>query len=1127
MKVGSPTGAPSASRTFGASRRPVGVPIRPVLALLAGALSVAGSGPAAPARAQDGAAEGYRVQVEAARDTAEARRAAERVHGLLEREFAAYVEEARRYYAVRVGDFPRFGDARPLLERVRSMGYADAWIARREPAPTLLALPAGESPPPLEKPPVPPPPARGLAQEGELAFFEGFHGGGDCALTHGWAWDSRRPDEPISVDIYEADTLVATVAADRHRPDLVEAGKGNGAHGFHHEFEGAAPGGARYVEVRLAGTDIPLRWSPMWLECAPDEGAGRRGGPVGVDGRKQARARPVTGPIRLDGRLDELSWQRALFVSDFLQKGPDRSFPPREETEVAFLYDDQALYVGARMRTTRPERIRALVTRRDDPGTAERLLVSLDTYLDRRTAYTFGVTAGGGRLDHHHPRDSEAAVDDSFDPVWQARTAIDSTGWTAELRIPFSQLRFAGTGPQEWGVNVRRSDPSTFLNAYWVAVPLYEAGWASRFGNLVGLPSITASRRVEVAPYALAGAAFLEARPDEGVLADREMETRFGGDLKAGLGPNLTLDATFNPDFGQVEADPAQVNLSAFEIFFEEKRPFFTEGGQLLKGRGPNYFYSRRIGSVPRGIGFGNVVAPPLNSTILGATKLTGRLGSGLSIGGLAAVTSRERTPSLDQEGVEGDPVVVAPATGYGVGRVQQEFGAAGSTAGLIFTGVVRDLPEGSALERSLGRRALAVGGDWNLRFDGGAYEFSGHLGTSRVEGDSLAILRLQRSSARFFQRPDADHVTLDPSRTALSGYAGGLELARVAGAWQWSLGGSVDSPGFEINDAGIQRSADDLETFGSLRYHRTGLRGAIRNFSLGLSAASGWNFEGVRQHTSPSLFGNITWKNFWSSFFQVGLSTRALSDDFTRGGPLMGTPRSLNLRAGLSSSGAALTQWSLSGGYLTDEFGGWSFNGDAGISVRPGSRWQLGLYAGYLGADDSRQFFGNLPGGPEETFGRRYVFSFLERSEAYTQLRTSFTPVPDLTLELYAEPFVSAGRFHDFGELAAARSRELRFYGTDGTEVAEEEDGSRTVTDGDDTFTLWNADFRVRSFRSNAVLRWEWKRGSTLHLIWQQTRWFWEDRWRTVGPTGLWDAFGDPGQNILLMKLTYWFSLD
>ncbi len=1123
-----------------------------VLGSIAGFLLMAGA-----ASAQSGSDRVYRVQVAAHADRVAAARELEVVSSAVQDRWTIHVLEGGNLYRVQVGDFVSIGSARRARSQMRSAGYADAWIAHLAPGERPgrevplgeLALAAANSSDAESGPggsgarageaggtgsgedtgSSPAASLGDLEDDGERsALYQGFHDGGNCKMTYGWVWDASRPNEPVNVEIYESGQLLATVTADEYREGLEDAGKGNGAHSFMYSFpDGGEPGDRRFIEIKVAGTDQPLRQTPLWLEC-PVRGEGPPPpSPRDTEGRKLVRAAQArAGEIEVDGRLDDVVWRRAAFAADFEQKGPDRGYPPRERTEIAFAFGEDALYVGARMATKASDALYAPVGRRDEPGIADRILVSLDTYLDRRTAYTFGVTAGGVRIDHHHPEDREGRRDLGFDPVWEARTASDSTGWTAEMRIPFSQLRYNEVDETSWGVNVRRWDPGAFLNAYWVVVPIYETGWASRFGTLEGKTAPAQARRLEVTPYGVATATFLDSEIAAGG-DPSDTNTRFGVDLKAGLGSNLTLDATVNPDFGQVEADPAEVNLTAFETRFEERRPFFVEGSQLLRARGPEYFYSRRIGSIPQANGLGEVVEAPVNGTIAGAAKLTGRLSSGLSVGGLAAVTTAKDALTVEDSTGQIVPVPLAPTTVYGVTRVQKEFGEHGSSAGFILTGVERNLGVDSGLERRMPRRAYSGGGDWNLRFADGQYEFGGHAGFSTVQGDSSAILSIQRSSARYFQRPDASHVEVDPTRTSLSGYTGGLRLSKLGGEhWLWDVGFNAESPGFELRDAGILDSSDDLELSGGLRYRESRAGSVFRHYTLGVSLNSGWNFDGVRQYTLPGLFASGTWRNFWRTWVRVGFQTPALSDDLTRGGPLMGTPSGVRTSIGLSNSAASPNQWSVSARTFFDQFGGWSVSLDGWVSVRPSPNIELAFAPGFLRATDSRQFFDNLAGGSESTYGRRYVFSRLSRSEIYAQLSASLAIAPELTVELYAEPFASSGHYKDFGELAEAGGSQLRLYGTDGTTAQPTEDGL-LVTDGDDSFTLWNSDFVVRSFRTNTVLRWEWRRGSTLFLIWQQNRWYWDNRGDTAGAGSLFRSVGDPGENVLVVKMSYWLSLD
>ena len=856
-------------------------------------------------------------------------------------------------------------------------------------------------------------------------------------------------------------------------------------------------------------------------------GAGRSA--AAQEGVRSVAAVRIEGEApKLDGAL-EAAWLRAPAASGFTQRKPDEGRPAADSTEVRFLFDDDALYVGARMFSRAPGAIDAAVARRDNTSTAEQLRVSLDPYLDRRTAYTFGVTAAGTRLDWYHPDDSEESIDVSFDPVWTAAVRIDSLGWTAELRIPFSQLRFNDRDVQRWGLNLRRTVPDRNEQDYWARIPRSEAGWASKFGTLTGLDGVRPHRQVEIMPYA-ASDATLRGSPDPANPFDHRSRVgaRVGGDLKIGLGPSATIAVTANPDFGQVEADPAEVNLSAFESFFAERRPFFTEGRQLLEGNGPAYFYSRRIGGAPRGdLADGVFNDVPRTSSILGAARLTGRFASGATLGALAAVTADERVRTFDPGTGAFGSRPAAPVTAYGVVRAQQEIGGGGSTAGISATGVRRSLGSDDALAPFLNRNALAGGADWVLRFGGGNYELSGHLGASRVEGDTAAIARVQRSSARYFQRPDADYVELDPTRTSLAGYAAALTLAKRGGRhWTWQVWGDVRSPGFEINDAGRLGQADQI--YGGVlgAYQETEPHGFIREYSVQAEADAAVNFGGARTFSFVRTDAAFTFRNYWWTNLTAWVDQRGLSDKLTRGGPLMQTPRDVTgiVEVGNNLAGKVRVRGRL---YYGDyEAGGLIYRVSGGVTVRPGPRWELSFTPNYLRVNDTQQYVTMRAGGPAATFGNRYVFATVEQSTLLAQLRLSYAFTPEFTLELYAEPFVSSGRWGEFGELAAPRSQTIRRYGSDGTTIATDAEGVQTVTADGETFTIANRDFLVRSFRSNAVLRWEWRPGSTLFLVWQQDRFGEETSRRLAGPRELWDAFGATGDNILLVKASWWLSL-
>ncbi len=687
--------------------------------------------------------------------------------------------------------------------------------------------------------------------------------------------------------------------------------------------------------------------------------------------------------VSVDGKLDDEIWQSATFIDDFMQKEPDEGAPPTVRTEVAFVHDGSTLYVGARMFDDDPSNIRAVMTRRDNDGNSDRLIISFDGFQDRRTSYTFAVTAAGVRSEWFASSDSEFNRDRSFNPVWSAAATIDEQGWTAEMAIPFSQMRFS-PGVDSWGMNINRYLPNKNEDLFWVAVPKDESGWSSWFGDMNGLQGLNARRPIEVVPYFASNAAFTSselfdsANPFED---GSDLRGRAGVDIKAGIGPNMTLDAAINPDFGQVEADPAVVNLSAFPVFFSERRPFFIEGDRLLRGNGPGYYFSRRIGAPPHGDADGDFVDFPRNTTILGSAKLTGRLNSGLSVGFLGAVTDEENATTFDASAAPGSEfgsTRVEPRAGYGVLRLQQEFGAASSTAGIILTATERDIDESvvDPLGATLHKRAISGGTDWNLRFKGGDYVLSGHLGGVRVEGDTAAIRQTQEFSAHYYQRPDQDHKTFDPTRTSLTGYAARIELERAsADHWLWSGSLSAESPGFAINDLGRLSSADDIDAFGYLRYQENDPGSLFHNYNLTGYFGAGWNFGWDRQYSFVDLEANMTYKSFWSTFFSFEYFPAAQSDNRTRGGPSMGTGSSWNADAFIGTDFRKKTRFTVFTGYRNDELGGWGYNFNFSVRFQPTESMEVRLDPRYSRRVNTRQYVTELGGGTAATFGQRYVF--------------------------------------------------------------------------------------------------------------------------------------------------------
>ena len=872
------------------------------------------------------------------------------------------------------------------------------------------------------------------------------------------------------------------------------------------------------------------------------------------------------GEIRVDGRLEEAAWSRAVPTTDFVQKEPVEGAPPSERTEVRFVYDDGGLYVGARMSSSQGRGgIQAPLGRRDSPYSpsrgpatggfpgggfpgggfggggsgsggpelAEYILVSLDTFLDRRTAYSYGVTASGVRIDHQHLSDSESDIDPRYDPVWEARVTIDDTGWTAEMWIPFAQLRFNEGSALVWGLNVHRWIPLKNEDDYWVAVPRTDDAWSSRFGTLRGIESIDQTRRLELLPYAAGTSTISGGRdPRNPFVDDLNLKGNVGGDLKMGLGSNLTLDATFFPDFGQVEVDPAVINLTDTETIFPERRPFFTEGSNLFNGLQTNYFYSRRIGNPPLGSASGDFVDRPDETTILGAAKLTGRFPSGTSLGILSAVTGEERarTFDLDPGGSDGgvlDEVQIGPRAAWGMARILQEFGEAGSTASIMLNGVRRDLEDGDPLVAQLRRNAWTIGGHVLWRIAGGAYEVSLEGGLTGISGTKESILLAQHGRERYLQRPDADYVQVDSSRTSLSGAKATFSARKISGAhWLWDVHVDLESPEVTFNDIGRLGTGDGIAPGGSLTYRETVPGDLLRNYSFTVSQNNEFNFGGDRQRTGLGGSTQLTWNNFWTTRASVNYSLRSQNQRLTRGGPSMEAPQDWRASLSLQSNPSAETRWRAGTSYGQDELGGWSGSVDAEMSLVPAPRWQVSFMPSFERRVDSRQYVTFRDGGSPATFGGRYILAFTNRNTLAIETRLNFTLQPDLNFELFAQPFAASGRFFDFGELEAAGSRFLRTYGTDGTTTGRQEDGSLEVLDGEDAFVIPNQDFNIRSFRSTAVLSWEWRPGSTLFLVWQQAR----SRRLNVGDgASLGDLFGSlaaSGDNSFAIKVSYWIGL-
>jgi len=835
---------------------------------------------------------------------------------------------------------------------------------------------------------------------------------------------------------------------------------------------------------------------------------------------------------KVDGRLDDPIWQTAPRFGGFTQRDPHEGQPGTEATEFQVVYSDDALYIGVRAADSRPQQIAALLSRRDDWSPSDEITVMIDSYRDRRTGFAFTVNAAGVKRDAYLFNDNNE--DSRWDAVWDAQVAIDSAGWTAEFRIPFGQLRFSRSPSNTFGFNLSRRITRLNETQQWRLVPKGASGYVSLFGDLTNLAGIEPPRRIEVQPYVAASNFSQPAVAGDPFHTGIDRSASLGGDFKVGVSSGLTLTATINPDFGQVEADPAVVNLSAFESFFAERRPFFTEGLDIFRfrlaegdGDGANeeLFYTRRIGRAPqaeadpRG-GYAESIA---QTTILGAAKLSGKTQSGWTIGALGAVTQAERARVLDAEGAPHRDLV-EPGTGYGVFRLARELRGGQTVIGFFGTTVQRSLtPEVDWLHSS----AYTGGVNWSHRFADNTYQVSGRLVGSTVRGSPEAIALTQQSSTHYFQRPDAEHLEFNPTRTSLSGYTVALNGGRTAGNWRFVVGGEARSPGFEVNDLGFQREADRVSQFVWVNRRWLTPGKVFRRFNLNLNQWAAWTYGGERRFFGGNFNANFTTLNYWGGWFGLNRSIEGLSTTALRGGPAIRTPGNVNGWFGFSSDDRQSVSADFFGHFnVEDEDAGRSLGLGFGLSWRPSSNVELRLGPNFNYGRNAWQYLDTPSVNGEPV----YLFGELTQRTASMTLRSNVTFSPSLSLQVYAQPFVSSGSYEGFKRVSVPRAERFadRFdpFGEAAVRGAEGEVMIDVDRDGASDLTLGNPDFTVLSLRSNVVLRWEYLLGSTLFLVWQHGRsdYLTDGRFRFGERVG--DIFHSPSSNVLLIKLNYWLSL-
>jgi hypothetical protein len=815
---------------------------------------------------------------------------------------------------------------------------------------------------------------------------------------------------------------------------------------------------------------------------------------------------PAATPPELDGRDDDPAWQGAPKYSGFRQFEPKVDVDPSFRTEFRAAHDARNLYVFVRMFDPHPDSIMRALSRRDVRGPSDQIKLLIDSYNDRRSGFEFAVNPDGVKRDYSMSNDGNE--DESWNGVWDVATRIDSLGWTAEFRIPLSQLRYTG-GTTAFGFGIWRDVERYRERSSW---PLYHpqrTGLSSQLGRLEGLSGLSTARRLEVTPYVVTKSFQRTTSSGE---YDRVFDVTGGGDVKVGVTPNMTLDATINPDFGQVESDPSVVNLTGFETFLYERRPFFVEGTRLYRfelncyivvdcSTNEGLFYSRRIGRAPQLSYLYGDESTPTATAIAAAMKLTGRTKSGLNIGVLDAVT-REVNGTLDR--------TVEPLTNYGVLRILQDFRGGDADIGMIGTAVNRSVDQWS--DPFLHRAAYSGGLTFRNRFSGRRFELAGQLAGSHVVGTPAAILLTQRSFAHFYQQPGDDPV-VDTTRESLSGYSAQLKFGKYSGGiTRFETSVVRMSPGFEANDLGFLNRADvmDWSTWAALSFREA--RGIYRWAQINGNHWERWNTSGLRLENAVNFNGHIGTNNNWD--FHAGATMARLTESYddreTRGGPPLRQSRRLSPWAGFNTD----SRKTVSGGLFVNLSYGDDGKTDAlfldpYVTLRLGSPFELTLGGGFARDHNDSQWFRNFV--DTLTLVTHYSFAHLDYEETSISVRMNYTMTPNLTLELYARPFRATGVYTNFREVSAtpdAESYDARF---------------QSYTPPLDVETQ----FKFTDLISNSVLRWEYLPGSTLFVVWQHGR-------EGPGPDDTFHQswirdyqklFSLHPENTFLIKIAYWLS--
>ncbi len=851
-----------------------------------------------------------------------------------------------------------------------------------------------------------------------------------------------------------------------------------------------------------------------------------------------AYATRVNQPLKIDGLLNEPEWQEAKVISNFIQRDPIEGKEATERTDVRILYDNDAIYIGARMHDASPDSILRNLARRDVDINADIFYVFLDPYHDLRTGFYFGVNAAGTLYDGTLYNDSWN--DNSWDGVWEGKAHIDKKGWTVEIKIPFSQLRFdLKKDGNIWGIDFERVIARKHETDYLVYIPKTSNAFVSRFAVLKGIRDIHPPKDIEFLPYITTKAEYTDPGTGNPFNNGSTYKPSLGADFKMGIGSNFTLNATVNPDFGQVEIDPAVINLSDVETYFNEKRPFFVEGSNVYEfGSGgvtnywnfnwwtPTFFYSRRIGRAPEGsIPTADFVNEPAGTHILGAAKLTGKLKDNWSIGILQALTSQENADY--QIAGQKYNIQVEPLTYFGIARIQKELNDGHQGIGIITTFTNRFI-NNQNLRDQLNGNALVGGLDgWTYLDTSGTWVVNGWLGSSLVQGDSVHMINLQEGSVHYFQRPDSKLLHIDSSATSLSGYAGRFVLSKQKGNWGVNSSIGFISPGFEINDLGFLPISDVINMHFASWYSWTDPTKLFRNATVGGAIFRNYDYEGDVTSDGVFLNGGVQFLNYYNLNWDLAYNPQTINIRATRGGPSMLNP--IGHQVDLNISSDSRNSWVLSfngGTYWTHYSNQWYINSE--FDLNPTSNISFSFIPGIDRYDDNAMWVDSYTDKYDAaTFGTRYVFAAFHQTTLSAGIRLNWTFSPKLSLQLYMQPLISSGNYSSFKELAQPGSYSFNIYGVGNSTFNNntyqvDPDGSGPAP----SFVIDNPDFNLVSLRGNAVLRWEYQPGSVIYFVWTQTR---SDQ-EILGQFQFNNSFNRMlnihPDNTFIIKFSYWFNI-